>query len=178
MLAVWFSHPPHYPALAASAAALQRLCSDAKTALVIRPEDPPPTTHFDIIIRDDFPRNEHLTGTEATHGIIRILAQIAAQNPAEIIVKIDSDMILRAPFWGTTGRVYRRPNGSIVGLYAVPAQVLLTLPEKIVPGLLNMPKEAITIGRHAIAHGVPVEDIPTNIPPTVQIIPYTLKLDS
>jgi hypothetical protein len=173
MIAVWFSYPPHYAALAKSVESVMRVCPHAKTAVVLRHEDPPPSHSFNIIIRDDFPRNEHLTGTPATHGIIQVLAQIAATNPSDIILKIDSDMILQSDFWGTTGRVYRRMNGSIVGVYAIPAKVLLSLPAKIVTGLRNMPKEAITIGRHAIQHGVPVEDIQKNVPEVISLIRYS-----
>jgi len=173
MTAVWFSYPPHYDALAKSFASVKRVCKTAKTALVIRSDDPLPRIEFDTIIRDDFPRNQHLTGTIATHGVIRSLSKVANLSPNGLILKIDSDMILQSAFWGELGRVFRRPNGSIVGLYAIPAKCLPSLADKITPGLFNMPKEAITIGRHAMTYGTPVDDIPTGIPDCVRFIPYS-----
>jgi hypothetical protein len=105
--------------------------------------------------------------------VIQSLGEIAkfATGP---IVKIDSDMILQRPFPdGAGGVCFRRPRGTMVGIYSLPIATAAKLPELVAPGqTTGLHPEATVICRFAARLGLPVIDIPNYLPAFVECIPY------
>lgn len=153
---VWFSHPPDYAKLSASVARVRELDPAAGLIVVIESHHEAPTLDGVEIIRRDFSRGFHLDGVEAVHGVAQTLASI----DAEMIVKIDSDMVPKAAFWLDGPTVFQRWNNFYVGLYALPSRVLRI----VLRCLMDQPNpgnhEAIAICSRAVvachALGIPI----------------------
>jgi hypothetical protein len=152
---VWFSYPPDYAKLALSVARCRQLDPLARLFAVIESEHKAPKIEgVEVMIRD-FSRGTHLDGREAVHGVAKTLAGI----DAELIVKIDSDMVPSRAFWKDGPAVFQRANNFHVGLYALPSSVLKIvlrcLRDQPNPG----PHEAIAICNRAVvamhALGIP-----------------------
>jgi hypothetical protein len=112
---VWFSHPPDYAKLAESIEHCRKLDPSARRIVVIESAHERPEVDAEIITRD-FSRGFHLNGEEAVRGVAATLAEI----DADLVVKIDSDMMPSRAFWLDGATVFQRFNNSFVGLYALP----------------------------------------------------------
>lgn len=115
---VWFSHPPDYAKLAESIEHCRKLDQSARRIVVIESAHVRPDVDAEIITRD-FSRGRHLDGEEAVRRVAATLAEI----DADLIVKIDSDMLPSRAFWLDGPAVFQRFNNSFVGLYALPKVV-------------------------------------------------------
>ena len=130
---VWFSHPPDYAKLALSVAHCAALDPSARRIVVIESAHARPDVPAEIITRD-FSRGTHLDGEDAVRGVAATLAAI----DADVVVKIDSDMMPARAFWKDGAAVFQRFNNWFVGIYALPRQVfpviLRCLAEQPAPG--------------------------------------------
>jgi hypothetical protein len=112
---VWFSHPPDYAKLAGSVEHCRKLDPSARRIVVIESAHESPDVDAEIVTRD-FSRGRHLDGEEAVRGVAATLAEV----DADLVVKIDSDMLPSRAFWLDGATVFQRFNNSFVGLYALP----------------------------------------------------------
>lgn len=114
---VWFTCPRDYHKLSESVARVRLLDPDARCVAVVEPHDTPPEgiEHLECIVRA-FGRGSHLDGPDAVRGVARTLAQF----DGDLVVKLDSDMIVARAFWHDGPALFQRANGSYVGLYALP----------------------------------------------------------
>lgn len=118
---VWFSHPPDYPRLAASVARVREIEPHGRVHIVLTRDDPAPPVVATSILRLDFDRGAHLNGMPATRGVATALAALA---DSYLVVKLDSDMLVSAPWWSDGPLVFQRRNCSYVGAYALPGPLL------------------------------------------------------
>lgn len=157
--AVWFSHPPDYGKLALSVARVRELDPSARLIVCIESSHDEPAIDGVEVIRRDFSRGFHLDGAEAVHGVAQTLASI----DADLIVKIDSDMIPRRAFWLTGPTVFQRFNNFYVGLYAIPRHILQIVARCLQDQPNPGPHEAIAIAGRAVtashARGEPINHI-------------------
>jgi len=143
---VWFSHPPDFAKLALSVARCRELDPSARCIVVIESHHDSPSIDGVEIIRADFARGFHLDGREAVHGVARTLASI----DADLIVKIDSDMILSRAFWHDGPTVFQRFNNFYVGLYALPKHILQIIVRCLEDQPNPGPHEAMAIAGRAV----------------------------
>ena len=123
---VWFSHPPDYAKLAQSMEHCATLDPEARRIVVIETSHARPEVDAEILTRD-FSRGRHLDGEDAVRGVADTLAEI----DADLVVKIDSDMLPSRAFWLDGPAVFQRFNNSFVGLYALPKVAFPTICECI-----------------------------------------------
>lgn len=130
---VWFSHPPDYAKLARSIDHCAKLDPTARRIVVIESRHEKPKVDAEIIEKN-FDRGLHLNGEDAVRGVAATLAGI----DADLVVKIDSDMMPRVAFWLSGAAVFQRFNNFFVGLYALPKQafpaILQCIAEQPAPG--------------------------------------------
>lgn len=143
---VWFSYPPDYAKLALSVARCRELDPAAGCFVVIESHHEAPDIDGVEVIRRDFSRGFHLDGQAAVHGVAQTLASIAA----DMVVKIDSDMIPRRAFWQDGPTVFQRFNNFYVGLYALPSHILRIVARCLEDQPNPGPHEAIAIAGRAV----------------------------
>lgn len=117
---VWFSYPPDFDKLALSIQRCRKLDQTARLVVVLESHHAEPTIDGLEIVRRDFDRGFHLNGINAVHGVAQALAGI----DADLVVKIDSDMMPNRAFWLEGPTVFQRFNNFYVGLYALPRHIL------------------------------------------------------
>lgn len=147
---IWFTCPVHYGMLERSVASVRQHGGDMLLYACISESDPDHGIQGVSTIRRTFDRGWHLDGKAATIGVAETLATI----DADLVVKIDSDMILGIPFWRSGPVVFRRCNKSFVGLYALTGQFAASLPQWLATDPPNIHHEANAICRHAASSGV------------------------
>lgn len=147
---VWFSHPPDYGKLALSVVRVRELDPLARLHVCIESSHDAPALEGIEVIRRDFNRGTHLDGAEAVHGVAQTLASIES----DIVVKIDSDMILKRPFWLAGPTVWQRWNNFYVGLYALPRHILRIVVKCLEGQPSPGPHEAIAIAGRAVTASI------------------------
>ena len=143
---VWFSCPRDYGKLRQSVARVAQLDPSARLVVVVSHGDDHPVIEGVEVVWTGFDRGRHLTGQECVVGVAETLAAVEA----EMVVKLDSDMILGEAFWKDGPTFFLRRNASFLGLYAVERSALAAVAATIRHLPMTGVNEANTIGERAV----------------------------
>ena len=146
---VWFTCERDYHKLAQSVARVRQLDPSARCVAIIDEHDTPPEgiVHY----RRSFDRGVHLNTVGSVFGVAAVLYEF----DGDLVVKLDSDMIVERAFWLEGPTLFQRANGFYVGAYAIPPRVLAGVWRSIASTPNTGPHEAIAIcfRAAAIMHG-------------------------
>lgn len=147
---VWFTCGRDYPKLARSVERVRQLDPEACCVAVIDEHDTPPEGI--PYLRRSFDRGVHLNTEESVRGVASALCEF----DGDLVVKLDSDMLLERAFWLDGPTLFQRSNGFYVGAYALPPRVLAGVWRGIASAMHTGPHEAIAIcfRAAAIMHGL------------------------
>ena len=170
---VWFSYAPDFPHLRKSVSRVRELDPKVSVVVALHHGEADPGIPGAKIVRTGFDRGVHLDGPEVAQGV----AEVLAGEWSDLVVKIDSDMMLKRAFWQDGPRVFRRRNQSFVGLYALP----LPVPQQVARTFRTLPDrchhEAIAICSRAqllaAANSIPLttEQLDGFTPDFVEFLP-------
>jgi len=163
---VWFTCERDYHKLAQSVARVRQLDPSAHCVAVIDEHDTPPEGI--VHRRRTFDRGVHLNTVGSVFGVAGALSEF----DGDMVVKLDSDMLVERAFWLEGPTLFQRANGFYVGAYALPPRVLAGVWRGITKAMHTGPHEAIAICSRAtsIMHGF---DMPFRheFLPTGQLLP-------